>query len=314
VTNPVSEKGHPPIVTNPVRNLGKLSVLAGGFAAITLLVAIEAKSQAQSPPPVVPSFAAATIKPSRSGGDGGGEMFSPGRYVAKNVTVKDLIKGAYGIRSGSSSQIVGGPSWVSSARFDVEAKEEEPLPPEVKQIHGYSRLEIQALLADRFKLKIHHETRELPVYEVVVAKNGPKLTLSATPPPSPGSDTPSTVFGAALPTPRTEGWRGIRRVGRGSIKAQYERMSMFATNFLQDQPELGDRLVLDQTGLKGDYDFTLQWLPEGESVRYQALPPPEASWPSLFTALEEQLRLKLEPSKGIVDVIVIDSVTAPSEN
>jgi uncharacterized protein (TIGR03435 family) len=263
----------------------------------------------------VPTFAAATIKNNKSGNPGGGDMFFPGRFEAKNVSLKDLIKTAYGVRSGSNDQIVGGPEWIGSSKFDVEAKEEEPLPDEVKKIHGYSRLEIQALLADRFKLKMHHQTRELPVYELVVAKNGPKLNPSAPPPTSPGDDNRSVAFGATLPTQsQTGAWRGIRRVGRGSAKAQRETMNMFVPNFLQDQPEIGDRLVIDKTGLKGEYDFNLQWLPEGESARDSALAAPDESWPSFFTALQEQLGLKLQSTKGPVDVIVVDSVEMPSEN
>jgi bla regulator protein blaR1 len=162
---------------------------------------------------------------------------------------------------------------------------------------------------------VHHETRELPVYELVIAKNGPRLNPSVPHPTSLGQDNHTVAFGAVLPTQsQTAEWRGIRRVGRGSAKAQRETIGTFVSYFLQDRPEIGNQLILDKTGLKGEYDFTLHWLPEGESPRDLSLSPPEESWPSLFTALQEQLGLKLESTKGPVDVIVIDSVEMPSEN
>jgi uncharacterized protein (TIGR03435 family) len=169
---------------------------------------------------------------------------------------------------------------------------------------------VQALLADRFKLKVSHQTKELPVYALVVAKGGPKLTETQVPPPTPD--------GTAAPN---RGFRGIRMGGPGQLTGTNIDMGLLA-DLLSGQRELG-RLVIDQTGLKGNYDWTLKWTPDRSDPMFKAPDggqpsgdalPADSSGPSLFTALEEQLGLKLEARKGPVETLVIDSIEKSSEN
>ena len=149
----------------------------------------------------------------------------------------------------------------------------------------------QALLADRFKLSFHRETKEMPVYELVVAKNGPKLQTS------------------------TAGQAQIR-MGRGTLTAQKTSLNLLANNLSQNV----GRVVIDKTGLTGDFDIKLEWTPEdGERMgppRDNGETPPSAPAPglSIFTALQEQLGLKLEARKGPVEILVIDRTEKPSEN
>jgi len=153
---------------------------------------------------------------------------------------------------------------------------------------------IQAMLADRFKLLAHHEIREQPVYELVIAKNGPKLQEAK---PAEGSDPGGTVESRA-----------------GQIAAKNVVVSQLVTRLTQT---LG-RTVVDKTeGLKGKYDFMLIWAPDeaGSSPSSaSSSAPPDPTGPSIFTAIQEQLGLKLEPAKGPVDCLVIDHLEQPSEN
>jgi bla regulator protein BlaR1 len=261
----------------------------------------------------VQPFEVASIKPSRADDKMRSLFMQPGKFTTEGETVKDVISFAYGIRS--DNQLSGGPSWVNSERFDIEAKEEDsvaenlqklPIEERAKQI----RLMVQALLADRFKLKVSHQTKELPVYALVVAKGGSKLTEAQVPPPS--------AEGTAAPK---RGFRGIRMMGPGQLTGTNINIGVLA-DMLSRQRELG-RLVIDQTGLKGNYDWTLKWTPDQGGPMFKGpdggqpspdAPPPDSSGPSIFTALEEQLGLKLESRKGPVETLVIDSIERPSEN
>jgi uncharacterized protein (TIGR03435 family) len=154
---------------------------------------------------------------------------------------------------------------------------------------------VQSLLADRFKLKVSHETKLLPVYLLVLAKNGPKFA----------EDNSHPEIGAV----------GLN--GPGNISATSAAFSVFSS-VLSKMPELQGRLVLDQTGLHGNYTFTLHWTAENLAATgaqpHDSAPAPDASGPSLFTALQEQLGLKLETSKSLQDSVVIDSIEQPSQN
>jgi uncharacterized protein (TIGR03435 family) len=259
-----------------------------------------------------PSFDVAAIKPNVSGGQGHGVGFlGGGRLIEKNATVKDLIVDAYGLRMSASEiegLVSGGPAWTGRDRFDIEAKGEQLTSEKLEHAA------LQRLLAERFKLKLHHEARELPVYALTVAKGGPKLT-PWTPPPKPVEPKePTYALGAMVPTQSADHWRGFRP-GRGRLRAMQATMTMLVGS-LQFYPETAGLMVIDRTGLTGEYNFLLEWLPELEEQRMKesAMAPPEASWPGLFTALQDELGLKLELSKGPVDTIVIDSVEMPSAN
>ena len=260
-------------------------------------------------------------------------MNSPhdGRFYATGPNVKMLLQLAYHVQD---SQIVGGPSWINSDRFDIQAKGDSSLDDQLKnlsqdQAEHVKEHMLQELLADRFKLTLHHETRQLPVYALVVAKNGPKLEEAkddaSAPPGAPGAP--------GGPGPR----RGVRMtMGGGEQQLSFQDSALpFLAELLSHT--LG-RTVLDRTGLTGRYNFNLHWVPDmgmsrmggpgpggpgpvgaagpggNEPPATGAPPPADSSGPSIFTALQEQLGLKLQSEKGPVDVLVIDHVEEPSEN
>ena len=248
--------------------------IAGVIAVLSLqVVAFQVSGQTvASPQPEV--FQTVSIKPHRNSGDDTSMKTSLGRLQALNVTPKELLLYAFGIRD---SQLIGGPDWLTKERVDVEA------------VTGTSddldRTTLQPLLqsmfADRFQLKFHRENREVAVYSLVVAKGGPKLTAHS------GEGQPLT---------------GVHsRSGKKVVNARKTTMKRLAEVLGQQT----DRFVIDNTGLGGEYDFNLSWT-DLSTVDSEA--------PSLFTAIQEQLGLKLEPAKGPVQVTVIDSIGRPSEN
>jgi uncharacterized protein (TIGR03435 family) len=238
------------------------------------------------------SFDVASIKPNAANDNRSMMRIQPGgRYTATGVTAKMLLAQSLGVRD---FQILNAPGWTGSDRWDISAVSEglpERVPPETL------RPMLLQLLKDRFQLKMHDETRELPVYNLVVAKGGQKLK----------------------PNEEAEGKRQqMMSSGRGKLAAQ--GMSVAALAQMLGQT-LG-RDVTDKTGLKGNYDFELSWTPEpgqggamfGGPPAPDAAPPVDTSGPSIFTALQEQLGLRLEASKGPVKVYVVDSITKPGEN
>lgn len=249
------------------------------------------------------SFEVASIKLSRPGGNRRSVGFRPDRFETIGTTAKSLIQFAYHLES--SSQVSGGPNWINSEEYDIDAKpgdlqveELQKLP--VDQQADRVRLMVQSLLADRFKLKVNHATKELPVYALVVLKNGPKLA------------------------PGTAGPKGSRISGsRGSLRGTSAPISLLV-HTLAPLPELDGRVILDETGLEGRYDFLLQWTPEnmaplstgtaGSSPLLAQAPPPDSSGPSIFTAIQEQLGLKLESTKAPIDTIIIEHSERPTEN
>jgi bla regulator protein blaR1 len=265
----------------------------------------------------LPSFEVASIKPDSSGAPGTNISVRPGSFIAKGATAKFLITLAYHV---NDSQLSGGPGWISSDKYDVDAKEEDAVGEKFQklpyaQYREQLELMIQSLLQDRFKLKISHETKEVPVYALVVGKNGPKIALATGGPP---------VTSGTRPVAREPNRGPGMRIGRGVVDAWDSSLTELA-EVLSRQPDLGGRKVLDRTGLKGNYDISLRWTPDethgallrgpadGNSASDNAIPP-DSSGPSIFTAVQEQLGLKLESAKGPVDVLVIDHIERPSEN
>ncbi len=235
-----------------------------------------------------PSFEVATIKPSKP--DTPGKLFriQPGHFSTINTTLSDLIGFCYGLQP---KQVVGAPAWLETQKFDLDGKPDGEGQPSVEQ---WKKM-LEKLLADRFQLKFHHEKKELSVYALVVAKNGPKLTKSETE----ANATPSLLF------------RGL-----GMLPVRNATMADFAGVM---QSAVLDRPVVDQTGLTGRFDFVLTWTPDetqfaGLGVR---VPPPSDKAdapPDLFTAIQQQAGLKFEPTKAPVDVMVVDKVERPSAN
>jgi uncharacterized protein (TIGR03435 family) len=249
------------------------------------------------------AFEVASIKPSDAAAHDIQIDLSPGGlFTAKNVTVKMLIQQAYGVKD---FQISGGPGWLGSERYDIAAKGDGPAvsEDEMRKMTEMQRnklqelflVKVRALLADRFSLRVHRETKELPVYELTVIRDGPKIRLA----PEDGS--PSG--GLSL----RRGTGGDEIIGRKVALAPLAQL-------LSDQ--LG-RPVLDKTGLKESYDFKMTFSPD---PGLRPLAPGDASVPvdtdgaSVFTAVEEQLGLKLVAQRGPVEVVVIDSVQKPSAN
>lgn len=263
----------------------------------------------------LPSFEVASVKPSHSADDRMSILVSPGKFTVENVSLQSLIMFAYDAKT--EAQISGGPGWIKSEAFNIDAKEDDAQAAQLQklpqdEVQKQVRLMVQSLLADRFKLKVSHQMKELPVYALVVAKSGPKLT------PSKSEPLPAEGAGTDAP-PRMR--RGIM-MGRGELHATDASLS-FLADVLSRQGETGGRVVIDKTGLTGNYDWTLHWTPERPAPLFKgadnnatpdSAPAPDTSGPTLFTALEEQLGLKLEPQKGNVETLVIDSVEQPTAN
>jgi uncharacterized protein (TIGR03435 family) len=248
------------------------------LAALSLSVAL-----AQAP---APAFEVATIKPSPDLMQWSGFQFPDGgRFEASHVTVKAMIAFAYDVRD---FYVSGGPGWAGSDRFEIVAKTDPNSTP------AQRRAMLQSLLEERFKLAVRHETKEATVYQLVVAKDGVK---------SSGLQESSGKMG------------GIRFVGRGQIEGIGNPMRGLA-NYLQT---LLDQVVVDKTGLTANYDYKLSWTPDesqaGKPGAQAGLPDAtEPGGASIFTALQEQLGLKLEGTKGPVETLVIDHVEKPGEN
>jgi len=228
------------------------------------------------------TFEVATIKPAAPSPDGHTHINYPpdGSFSASNIPLRALMAWAWAM---PEKQILDGPSWIASTRFDIQAKSDANtdqllLHSGGEQSRALKRRMVQALLADRYALKLHTETRPLPAYDLQVAKGGSKLQ------PSQSND------------------RGVD-VGRSHFNGQGLSMTLIAEQLSQ----LAGRVVVDKTGLPDRYDLKLQWTPDDAPVR-------EDSAPSLFTAIQEQLGLTLEPAKEAVPVLVIDHIEPPSAN
>jgi bla regulator protein blaR1 len=245
-----------------------------------------------------PKFEIATIKPSDPQ-TRLSVLFAPGgRLVINHATVRFLIKIAYDV---GDDQITGGPTWVNSKRFDVEAKPEVPFggdphnmtTDERRVFQEQVRLRLQSLLADRFKLVLHTQSKDVPIYALTLDKNGPRMELTLSP------SVPNDIHG-----------------GRGEVVATSASMETLA-RFLGEQ---SGRPVIDMTGLKDNYKFQLEWTPDSG----QTLGAPDATsnaaavvdttGTSLFTAVQQQLGLKLQARKAPADLLTIDSADVPLQN
>jgi uncharacterized protein (TIGR03435 family) len=254
------------------------------------------------------TFNAVSIKPDKSGDNR--VMLRPepgGRFLATNATVEMLLNTAYQLKP---HQLIGAPSWITSEHFDIEARAESSIP------FNQMRPMLQAMLADRFKLAVHHETRQVPQYSLGLVKEGklgPKLVahsddvkcvdVSAGPPPQsrPG-ETPPIPCGGFL----------MSLTHMAATRTTLEALAGTLSNFV-------DRPVVDRTGLTGFYDVEFDFtpvqtpFPPGPGGPAPAAPDSNSP-PLIFTALQEQLGLKLKPETAPGDVLVIDHVEEPSPN
>jgi len=265
-----------------------LVLLAAGSMVIALPTAFGQASASPPPQSTVPvaqmaadahpSFEVATIKPTDPNDSNQGFHTRGHRISIENETVESLISFAYAIHA---HQIVDGPAWFHSDRYDIDGVPDVEGEPNLKQ---YQEM-VQKLLADRFQLKFHREKRELSIYAITIAKGGPKLTKS------------------------TADNDQIDQTGNGNGN---QHRTKFTNNSMADfalgMQYFMERPVIDQTGLTGRFDFVLTWTPDASHTG-----DPNAA-PGIFTAVQEELGLKLEPTKGPADVLVVDHVERPSEN
>jgi uncharacterized protein (TIGR03435 family) len=225
------------------------------------------------------TFEVATIKATGPSSDGHTHInYPPGdRFSATNITVLGLMQWAYNM---PEKQILDGPAWLASTRFDFQAKADTDqikglTPAQDRDLKGRM---VQALLADRFQLKLHRETRTLPAYDLILAKGGSKLQLTK----SNGRN-----FG----------------VGRTHFNGEGLTMTLIA----EELSLITGRVVVDKTNLADRYDLKLEWAADDA-------PATDNSGPSLFTAIQEQLGLKLESAKEAAPVLIIDHVELPTPN
>jgi uncharacterized protein (TIGR03435 family) len=223
------------------------------------------------------------------------------------LPLKNVIMFAYDLKS--NSQISGQPDWANSTEYDIDAKTDENttaaldrLPPDqkIRQV----KLMVQTLLAERFHIRVSYQAREIPVYALVIANGRPKLTESTGP----------QLAGGRGPL------SGVIESKSGELEGINSPLDDFAA-VLDQMPEASDRVVVNKTGLTGNYDWRLKWTPEATAQDFSGAndgtPPPagsDDSAPSLFTALQEQLGLKLQPQKGSVETLVVDSIDRPTAN
>jgi len=237
-----------------------------------------------------------------------GMMYSPTGFKSTNTTLQALIQEAYGVQV---NQIVGAPDWIKTAEYDlqIEPKDDKSVPSgmSVAQSLEQSRIRnqriLQGVLAERFHLKLHPETRELASYALVVADDGPRL------------QSPKAARGSSDAVRRPDGERmtkSFRMLNNGNQTGMEARGIAAADLASQLSLQLGS-VVVDKTGLTGNYDFTLNWKSDGNDGDFNT-PASDASVSSLQTAIQDQLGLKLEPQKGPMQVLVIDHAEKPAEN
>jgi uncharacterized protein (TIGR03435 family) len=239
-------------------------------------------------PNASPSFEVATIKPTKPDEQRKLLMIRGRRFETVNMSLTDLISFAYGVHS---KQVLGAPAWADTDKFDITAQPDLDGAPNDKQVKGM----LQKLLAERFKLTFHHDKKELSVYVLSAAKSGSKLSKSQGDP-------------NGLPS------LGFRQLG--ALNVRNASMGDFAGVL---QGAVLDRPVVDQTGLTGRFDFTLNWTPDDSQFGGMAahLPPPAdiaSAPPGLYIAIQEQIGLKLDATKAPTDVLLIDHVEKPSDN
>jgi uncharacterized protein (TIGR03435 family) len=278
-------------------------VLGAGLSAMTCGVILHAQAPAGKPP----AFEVASIKENVSTSDNASVRAQPGgRVSVTNNSLRNIIRNAYNVQN---YQIMGGPAWINTVRWDINAKAPDDAPPQ------QMLLMLRTLLADRFTLVIRNETREMPIYALVLARAdgrlGPQLRASTV--------DCAAIFAAAkakgeAPPPTTNGRPTCgTRTTRGNMMTTGVAMADLARNLA---PFAG-RPVVDKTGLTGGFDVDLAWTPEQGPLGPEGTSPagpPSSDGVSLFTAVQEQLGLKLDARQGPVDVLVIDSAQRPVED
>ena len=267
-----------------------LTRLRLGIAIFPMATAILAQSRAVRP--TFTEFEVASIKPAPPGETGRWiRMLSTHEFAARNHALQTLIAAAYNL---NPRAISGGPAWVDSAHYDILAKTPGDVRPNLDQQMAMLR----RLLADRFQLRFHREPKQQQVYALTVARGGPKLKESTVSPDAPPEGPPPLIFVVSPQLVRLPG----RDATMGELASVLQRAAL-------EYP------VLDRTGLSARYDFDLEFTPD-ETVFGGALGkgPEQSDKPGLFAAIQQQLGLKLEATRGPVNALVIDQAVPPSAN
>jgi uncharacterized protein (TIGR03435 family) len=271
------------------------------IVALILMMSNAPAVPAQLPPAAVPAFEVASIKPARAGQRGGSvsTLLRSGRLIVQSYNLTLLVRTAYQVRV---EDISGGPDWRETDRYDIEAKAEGSVATEETLFFM-----LRSLLADRFKLSVHREKKEIPVYHLVIAKKEPKLQPakdadSAQNQPGPrggfgGAGAPCWTCGSLRVQVDAAGGRRI--IGRASMP---ELANFFA--------RLAGRPVLDRTGIAGVFDIKLEWVPLPDEFSRST----GSADPEMMSAIQEQLGLRLENQKGAGEILVIDRAEKPAEN
>jgi len=273
-----------------------------------------ASAQLLHPATPMPSFAVVSVRATNPDAERSEVRTELDSYRAERTTMEQVLTYAFGL--GYEHELVGAPAWVANERFDIQGKLDDEQVAALRKLgrddrEAQMRWMVQSMLAERFQLRYHFETRELPVYVLEVAKGGLKCPRDTTSPPA-ISDVSRPRFrwsAAPAPPPPPPGWQPPSPAER---KVQLQALHLrtkgwpfwLVVALLGHQPELEGRPVIDKTGLEGSYDCEMIWSQAGSDGAGQFF----------FSAVRDQLGLKLQPAKGPVEVLVVDSISRPSEN
>ena len=297
----------------------RLSAMAALATALPMMIAqtgqhtAEALSQNNGEGLPAASFEVVSIHRDKPNPDGRGSMqmgFTPnGTLTARGLILKRLICAAYGV---SDIQVIGAPTWLNSDKYTIEAKADIATQEQLPRMSGpqerlVGQQMVKGLLADRFKLKMHEETKEIQILAIVPARNGTKLHASL----------PGDKYANGLKDRDGQAHAGMMRFDGEKLTAQGVPLDNLASQLTEQLHQI----VQNKTGLKGNYDFVLEWTPERDHDGGPVVGNGDASGtadapslPSIYTAIQEQLGLKLEAQKAAVQVFVIDQVERPTEN
>lgn len=261
-------------------------------------------------------FEVASIKPSPADAKGMRIVgWPPGTYTAENAPVRALIEDAYEVRS---FQVINGPDWIAADRYHLTAKWRLDAPAQpataatLAETEAEARAMLRALLEDRFKLKLHRETRDLPAYALRVTREGARLT-----PTTPGS---CVAPGELGPDGKPAAVCGSSWTSRQGEYLVFEGAGLTMESVVRLLASAGNRTVVDETGLTGRYDMRLRWIPlpsaasptADASASAGTLLPPGPVDPPVFRALEEQFGLRVQPTRARTEVIVVDAIERPT--
>ncbi len=281
---------------------------SGVVAALLLALAVVLSAQAPEPQR---GFDVVSIKPSQSSAPGGGLRFNPGRVEWTNTTLKNLIRMAYQRFGFDPREIVGGPGWIDSEQFHIIATADQPPSNRADGFPEELLAMIRSLVEDRFKVVVHNEQRDAQIYALVLARTDGKTGIALRQVPDACAEAMKAMSERTPrsgPPPCSFGATAGRLIGTGVTLTMFGHV---LSNFV-------GRNVVDRTGLSGSYDIELTFDPASAAKAPPGAPPgpspTDDTKPSIFTALQEQLGLKLESTRGPIDVLVIDQAERPTAN